>query len=295
MRTFVLLAVAVAVFAFCCASEDSDTGRAAVLFKEWLTEFNENLCKDVKAFFELLRVTGDLLNRANAYAHEGYKEYEKTTKLQKKWTWVWNEATHQDTWKRVYYYSTVYNLTGLNGWKGVAESMFRLLGKAAAMYGKLVQWYFLLSATLRASAACDRMYAQCLVSRPRRLPVRVVARPPARVAVPAPRVTVQVPTQAVVLVVAPIAMPAPAATSLWTLLCSCGQWLWQTYLEIVCYHGIRFAFVWLCVFLYHSNSLVRVAEVYTTVMDPKTNDVVEAWARAQNRTCLSLFFFGWLY
>ena len=296
MRTFVVLAVAVAVFAFCCASEDSDAGRAAVLFKEWLAEFNENLCKDVKALFELLRVAGDLLNRANAYAHEGYKEYEQSTKLQKKWTWMWTEATHQDTCKRLIYYSTVENLTSLNGWTGVASKMMQLFLKAVVMYGKLVQWYFLLCATLCACDACDRMYSECLGSGLRRVPARVAVRAPARVAVQAPlRVAVQAHTHAVVLAPAPTAVLAQAAPTFWERFCSFCRWLWQTYLELLCYHGIRVALIWLCVFLYHSNFFVRAAEVYMTVMDPKSDDVVEAWARGKNRTCLSLFLFGWLY
>ena len=48
-------------------------------------------------------------------------------------------------------------------------------------------------------------------------------------------------------------------------------------------------------FLYHTNFFVRSVEVYTTVMGPKYDDVVEVWTPTNNRTCLSLFLFDCLY
>lgn len=285
MRTFVFLAIAVAVFAFSCASEDSDTGRAAVWFKAWLAEFTENLCKDVKAFFELLRVVFDLLNRANKYALEGYESYHKSTRIQKKWTWVWYQVAHQDTCKRVYFYGTIDNLTGLNGWKGVAEDMFRLSVKAAAMYCKLVQWYVILSVTLSVCAVCDRCIGWC--------ERRLATRPAAPMRAPE-QIPVAVPAQPYAPGVVPMVAPAPP--TLWTRFWSCCAWLWQTWFGRFCrFHGARYLVVWMCVFLYHTNFFVRVAEVYMTVMDPSHDDVFEAWARGKNRTCLSLFLFGWLY
>ena len=54
--------------------------------------------------------------------------------------------------KRVYFYGTVDNLTGLNGCKGVTEQMVHLFVKATVMYVKLVQWYVLLWSALRRSS-----------------------------------------------------------------------------------------------------------------------------------------------
>jgi hypothetical protein len=192
MRTAVLLAVLVAVFAFCFAPKDSDAGVAAAHFKEWLAEFVQNLRHDVIDLFELLRVAGDLVNRANKFAREGHEEYVKASKSQKKFNWFWTEATHQDTCKRVYFYSTINNLTGLHGLKGVAEFLFILLAKTACMYFKLIQWFVMLRIVLCSCASCDRWgedlaaHARDAVRAPVTLPAPAVV--PLAVVVPAPAV-----------------------------------------------------------------------------------------------------------
>ena len=86
MRTVVVVSVVVTVFVFCYASEDSDTGSTAAFFNTWLADFVANLRDDVKAFAELLRVAGSLVNRDNVYALEGHEDYEKSSRIQKKWT-----------------------------------------------------------------------------------------------------------------------------------------------------------------------------------------------------------------
>lgn len=261
MRTVVLLTLAVALFGLCFAmyvwqkqactefAQDAlatlvivadtvgpDVAHAAALFKAWMCEFVRNLYADVKKFGELLHTVGKLINRSNTYALEGHEDWRPTTRAQEKWSYWWYTATHQDTCKRVFYYTTFRTLTGLHGLKGVAEAIVDLAAKAGCMYVKLVQWHVLLRGMLSACRACVRC---------------------------APPVDVQSPS----------------------------GW-WARLVIFGTRHALRFVCVLWCMILYHTNLFARLAYVHQKIMDPGHDDLVEAWARAENKTCLSMFY-GW--
>jgi len=66
-----------------------------------------------------------------------------------------------------------------------------------------------------------------------------------------------------------------------------------TWLARLCVnHGLGFVFVLVCLFVYHTNFFFRAVSVYQKIMAPGHDDVVEAWARADSKTCLSMFC-GW--